>query len=227
MYSRQSSIPCGRIFSFVATVLVFAVTAFATTEKVVYSFLAAPDGFGPGAALVADSAGNLYGTTGGGGAASCSCGTVFELSPPTTSGGDWTETTLYSFEGGTADGAQPGGTLVFDSAGNLYGVTISGGNNSGSAGTVFELSPPASPGGGWTETLLWAFQPNGKGGVSPGGLAMDAEGDLFGTGYMGGANRDGVVWELLKPRAGFNSAWVEKVLYSFGSVANDGTNPGP
>jgi len=227
MYRLRPSLTCGRISSFAVAVLIFAGCAFATTEKVVYSFGAAPDGFGPGTALVADSAGNLYGTTGAGGTASCGCGTIFELSPPSISGGSWTETTLYSFQGGTEDGAQPGGTLVFDSAGNLYGVTIKGGNNNGTAGTVFELSPPTSPGGSWTETLLWAFQPNGRGGVTPGGLAMDAEGDLFGTGYQGGANRDGVVWELLKPRVGFNSLWVEKVLYSFGSVANDGTNPSP
>jgi len=225
MHRCQSSLTCARILSFAVVVLVLAGCAFATTEKVVYSFLAPPDGDGPGAGLVADSAGNLYGTTSGGGSASCSCGTVFELSPPTTSGGAWTERTLYSFQGGTADGARPVGTLIFDKDGNLYGTTTQGGTNN--PGTVFELSPPATAGGVWTETLLWIFNPNGVGGTTPASLAMDAEGDLFGTGYQGGANRAGVVWELLKPRVGFNTAWVEKVLYSFGSVANDAVNPGP
>src|SRR5579863_1601612 len=129
MHTRQSSLTCVRVSFFAIAVLVFAGSAFATTEKVVYSFAAAPDGFGPGLGLVADSAGNLYGTTEAGGAASCSCGAVFELSPPTASGGAWTETILHSFQGGTADGAKPVGTLIFDSAGNLFGTTISGGSN--------------------------------------------------------------------------------------------------
>jgi uncharacterized repeat protein (TIGR03803 family) len=226
MNPRSSFLACDRISSFAIAVLVFAASTFASTEKVVYSFPDLAGGAGPEAGLVADSAGNLYGTASAGGAnSSCNCGTVFELSPPTTSGGAWTETVLYSFQGGTSDGMRPGGTLIFDTQGNLYGTTIEGGNNN--QGTVFELSPPAVADGAWTETLLWAFPASGERGAWPAGLAMDAEGDLFGTGYLGGANRAGVVWELLKPRAGFNTVWVEKVLYSFGAVANDGANPGP
>src|ERR1700722_13814134 len=95
--------------------------------------------------LVEDAAGNLYGTTAGGGTGSCpngtDCGTVFELSPST--GGSWNWTLLYSFAG-NPDGGAPFAGLVFDSAGSLYGTTAGGGPYSNGAlggGTVFELTP--------------------------------------------------------------------------------------
>jgi hypothetical protein len=73
-------------------------------------------------------------------------GTVFEVSPPATSGGAWTEAVLHSFKGGTSDGANPYyGSLIADSSGNLYGTT-QGGGASGTrcggpgCGTVFKLA---------------------------------------------------------------------------------------
>jgi len=111
MHPRPSLLISSRVAFLLAAILIFAATAFATTEKVVYSFQSAPDGYWPQASLVADSAGNLYGTTEGGGN---NYGTVFELSPPATAGGAWTETILYSFQGSGNDGAFPMGTLVFD-----------------------------------------------------------------------------------------------------------------
>jgi uncharacterized repeat protein (TIGR03803 family) len=107
------------------------------------------DGYAPYAGLIADAAGNLYGTTQVGGA--YNGGTVFELSPKV--GGGWTETVLYSFGNGT-DGAFPFGGLIFDKAGNLYGVT-SKGNYADVAGIAFELSP--TTGAEWTETVLHVF----------------------------------------------------------------------
>src|SRR5437016_5791140 len=78
--------------------------ASATTEAVIYSFKGGTDGSGPSAGLVADAAGNLYGTTtsGGGGPCASGCGTVFRLSPQP--GGGWLEAVLYSFQAGN-DGA--------------------------------------------------------------------------------------------------------------------------
>jgi len=101
-----------------------------------YKFKGGSDGSGPDAALVFDKAGNLYGTTGGGG--TFGNGTVFELTP--NSRGPWTETVLYSFTGGT-DGSGPGATLILDDAGNLYGTTQYGGSGQGQAGfgVVFEI----------------------------------------------------------------------------------------
>jgi uncharacterized repeat protein (TIGR03803 family) len=99
------------------------------TETVLYSFTDPPDGVSP-YGLIADAAGNLYGTTAGGGA-NVYYGTVFKLTP------SGTETVLYSFTGGS-DGSGPLGTLIADASGNLYGTTISGGANG--YGTVFKLS---------------------------------------------------------------------------------------
>src|ERR1017187_10338672 len=105
------------------------------TEKVLHSFGNGTDGTYPEGGLIFDAAGNLYGTTWGGGAQG-NGGTVFELT--TAAGGTWPERGLHNFGSG-ADGAHPGAGLVFDAAGNLYGTTRGGGTYGG--GTVFELTP--------------------------------------------------------------------------------------
>ena len=103
---------------------------------VLHSFTGGSDGAYPEAGLIADMAGNLYGTTYGGGAGG---GTVFQLQ---ASG---TLTVLHTFTGG--DGAYPVAGLLADAAGNLYGTTAGGGSGANCAhgcGTVFELTVPAS-----------------------------------------------------------------------------------
>ena len=227
MYTRQSSLNSSGVGFFLTAVLLFAGTAFASTEKVVFDFPGLTDGVSPAGTLVADGAGNLYGTTlNGGSVPSCSCGTVFELSPPTTAGGSWTETVLYSFQGGS-DGAYPSNTLIFDAEGNLYGTTPDGGINN--RGTVFELSPPATPSASWTETVLWRFPDSRLKGYLPvAKLVMDANGNLYGTTQFGGANFSscncGTVFELVKP-TGTSTSWAERVLYNFGAFTGDGTSP--
>ena len=105
------------------------------TETVLHTFIQnGIDGAGPIGGLIFDHAGNLYGTTSGGG--TFLAGTAFELSP--AGGGTWTEKILHSF-GSDPDGQDPQASLVFDGAGNLYGTTVTGG--AGGAGAVFELSP--------------------------------------------------------------------------------------
>jgi uncharacterized repeat protein (TIGR03803 family) len=107
------------------------------TEKVLHSFTNdGTDGHNPYAGLALDAAGNLYGTTSGGGA--YGGGTVFELSP--TTGGGWTETIAYSFNTNGVDGQGPLAGLIFDAAGNLYGTTIYGGGVY-NEGSVFEITP--------------------------------------------------------------------------------------
>jgi uncharacterized repeat protein (TIGR03803 family) len=113
-------------------------------ETVLYAFTGSSDGGDPRGGLIFDSAGNLNGTTAGGGGIGCGlagCGTVFRLTPQ--SNGSWTETVLYSFTG--PDGAGPQDSLVLDQAGNLYGTTVYGGQTGCQAnlgcGVVFEVTP--------------------------------------------------------------------------------------
>jgi uncharacterized repeat protein (TIGR03803 family) len=126
---------------------------------------------------------------------------------------------LHSFLDNSRDGGFPVATLVFDKAGNLYGVTNSGG--AFNYGTVFEVSRNA--GGGWTEKTLHNFNDNGKDGYNAyGSLIFDASGNLYGTSYSGGVNDLGTVYELI-PRAG--GTWGEKVLCNFAGTSGSGAYP--
>jgi uncharacterized repeat protein (TIGR03803 family) len=184
------------------------------TEQVLHSFGNGTDGAFLAAGLIFDTAGNLYGTTAGGG--TYSDGTVFELTP--TAGGGWTEKVLYSFNGNGTDGYAPYSGLVFDAAGNLYGTAYYGGTYS--RGTVFELTPQA--GGTWTEQVLHSFG-NGTDASAPfAGLTFDTAGNLYGTTEVGGTFNYGAVFELT-PAAG--GTWTEKVVYSFANNGTDGTVP--
>jgi uncharacterized repeat protein (TIGR03803 family) len=179
------------------------------TEKVLYSFTGGSDGRQPFAGLIFDSSGNLYGTTLFGGAAGN--GTVFEL---VNSSGNYTEKVLYSFTNGS-DGGQPAAGLIFDSSGNLYGTTGSGG--AAGAGTVFEL---VNSSGNYTERVLYSF--GGSDGANPvAGLIADASGNLYGTTALGGAAGAGTVFELVNSSGNYT----EKVLYSFTSFTSDGSEP--
>ena len=183
-------------------------------ETPLYSFTGGTDGAYPGAGLIMDSSGNLYGTTVGGGASGY--GTVFKV----TSTG--TETVLYSFAGPPyggfgADGAYPTAGLVVDGSGNLYGTTSSGGVNS--TGTVFEVTPAG------VETVLYSFcsQTNCADGAYPmAGLIMDSAGNLYGTTASAGALLAGNVFQLTP-----GTPWTETTLYSFCSEpgCSDGAVP--
>jgi uncharacterized repeat protein (TIGR03803 family) len=104
-------------------------------ETILYDFVGNAKGNGPGAGVVMDKKGNLYGTTIYGGSSECGCGVVYELSP--SANGKWKYTVLHAFIG--SDGAQPDANLILDSKGNLYGTTATGG--AGGAGVAFELTP--------------------------------------------------------------------------------------
>lgn len=110
---------------------------------------------------------------------------MFELSP--SSNGTWTKTILYSFNDGL-DGGFPSSGLTVDAAGNFFGETYDGGSfacpESG-CGVVYELSPQA---GSWKFSVKHTFNGlNGSRGSQPsGGLALDGDGDLYGTTGTGG-----------------------------------------
>jgi hypothetical protein len=172
---------CGTVFEFVQSNGVW-------TENILFSFeYSATTGAFPFGGIIFDPAGHMYGTTRQGGdvcpvSIYASCGTVFELSPPSVSGNPWTSTTLYIFTGG-ADGGSPYDTLVRDASGNLYGTTNVGGlrNKTTSKGTVFELSPPAVSGGAWTETTLHKFGTANGDGSNPLAGLLRLNGVLYGT----------------------------------------------
>jgi uncharacterized repeat protein (TIGR03803 family) len=155
---------------------------------VIHTFPGAPkDGKDAEGTLVFDKMGNLYGTTTGGG---IGLGTVFELSP--LENGQWAEEILYSLKGGKTDGKDPFAGIVFDSYGNIYGTTFSGGESD--EGTVFELLAPVGA-GSYSEKVLWSFE--GADGAYPyAGLTVDGARNLYGTAYSGGLNDAGVVFEV-------------------------------
>jgi uncharacterized repeat protein (TIGR03803 family) len=115
------------------TVFELSKSAGVWVELRLYSFGGTGDGAYPLAGLIADSSGNLYGTTYNGGA--YANGTVFKLAPTV---GTWNESWLYSFVGAST-GWEPYGGLFKDSSGNLYGTTERGGASG--YGTVFEIVP--------------------------------------------------------------------------------------
>jgi uncharacterized repeat protein (TIGR03803 family) len=171
------------------------------SERVLYWFRGGYDGRQPHSGLIFDGAGNLYGTTSGGGA--FREGTVFKLTP--NQGGAWTESVLHSFDG--EDGDDPEAGLIFDAAGNLYGTTAYGGAYFW--GTAFTLAPTAKD--GWKESVLYAFNFNdGRNPVAS--LILDAAGNLYGTTADGGRNGFGTVFKLTPTSRG---RWSKLVLHSF------------
>ncbi len=159
------------------------------TETILHSFNASStDGSNPYCNLIFDSAGNLYGTTGGGG--TNQEGTVFKLAPGKS--GTWTESVLHSFGGPGTDGQFPfNGGVVFDSLGNLYGTTGEGGSTG--QGIVFKMSPAS--GGSWTESVYLNF--DGTNGIDPTyGLAVNA-GNIYGAALYGGTQLAGTVIEIV------------------------------
>jgi uncharacterized repeat protein (TIGR03803 family) len=200
----------------IAVIIIFCGFAFGqASETVLYSFGSNNfDGRDPNGGVTFDSSGRIFGTTPAGG--TNGQGTVFELQP---SANGWTETVIYNFCSvgypTCYNGRVSTSKLLIDSSGNLFGTTGAGGNagadcQAESGGIVFELSPPLSPSGSWTETVLWNF--DGGGGCGPNGnLIVDALGDLYGTTMTGGEANRGTVFEL-SPTA---SGWTETVLYSF------------
>lgn len=165
--------------------VIFKLTS-AGTETVLHTFTGS-DGAMPAAALIRDSAGNLYGTTTTGGNLACGtdgpygCGTVFKLS---ASG---TYTVLHKFNGGS-DGMAPSAPVIRDSSGTLYGTTTEGGSSC-SCGIVFALSSSGK------ETILYSFKGGSDGSFPQAGLVRDASGNLYGTTEYGGAGY-GTVFQI-------------------------------
>ncbi len=191
---------CGNIFQFVNS-------GGSWTESVLYEFSGEADGGLPPGGVVFDHAGNLYGLTSY--SQPYQCGTAFELA---NSGGSWTLSTLYAFNPQIGDGCQPSAAPIFDASGNLYGASI---GNSGGPGAVFQLVPGQ---GSWTENVLHLFPSDVQSADSP--LIMDSQGNLYGTTYTYGANNCGSVYKLTPSDGG----WIYTDLHDFNEFV-DGCNP--
>lgn len=195
----------GYIFNLAPPLNVCTIVNCSWNATVVYGFPGGANGATPkGAALVFDSAGNMYGTTSAGGTGN---GVVYQLTP------QGTQTPIYTFAG-TPDGATPYSGVILDSAGNFYGVTTAGG--AAGDGAVYELSP--NGGGGWTEQVIYSFTGGNDGSSPTGGLILDHAGNLYGSTANGGANGGGTVFEL-SPNGG---SWQYNLVYSFSGGANCG-----
>jgi uncharacterized repeat protein (TIGR03803 family) len=156
---------------------VFEIASHNHAEVILHSFLAS-GGWAPDGGLIADSAGDLYGTTssgscldGGGG-----CGTVFEIAAVARK-----ETVLHTFaRGGDIDGF-PKGRLVMDRSGNLYGTTWMTSLRSHVSGTLFEIASDTRD-----TRILHAFAGGRDGNTPNGDLIVDGKGDVYGTTQFGG-----------------------------------------
>jgi uncharacterized repeat protein (TIGR03803 family) len=178
------------------------------SPQVLHNFTGGSDGGYLQTGLILDSAGNLYGTTWGGGTCgpvSGGFGTVFELEK---SSDGYTETVLYNF----CNAATVAG-VTMDQAGNLYGTTLDGG--SGRVGGIFELVKSST--GYAFHLLLYSFQDTpGDGSTPQAGLIMDSAGNLYGTTEVGDALESGTVFEL-NPNATLSGVTLSPSSLTFGS----------
>ncbi len=223
--------------AWLAILLAAAIQATPAQESVIYGFQpGSSDGQSPDGGVAIDKEGNVYGTTSTGGAHGS--GIVYELSPPSQSGGDWTETIVFNFGDNAAAGGSPGitgqgGTVILDNEGNLYGTAPGGVSNVGgvlASGVVYELSPPAGGSGEWTAQALYTFltdpsEPTAL--KNPiGAVGFDKNGNVYGIAVGGGAHGQGGVFEL-SPPAQAGDEWTMTALYSFNNSSEAAQPWGP
>jgi len=196
----------------VFSMVMFTITSFAATpqKKILYTFTGGTDGAYPYAGFAVGAGGVLYSTTSGGGLDYCGypCGVVFSFTPPQP-GGSWTETPIYSWEGGYPTGSTTG--VVFDNKGNLYGT---------SQNVLFQLVPPQG-GGSWTYNQV-DYTAYGQL-ADP---AVDAAGNLYytyGDAYELSPNSNGT-WTstTVAVNAGDTTLAMDKQGHFYGSTSTGG-----
>ena len=173
-------------------------------ETVLHNFAGGTDGATPEGRLVRDAAGNLFGTTFGGGTSGD--GTIFEINSKGK------EIILHRFTG--ANGAYPEAGLTMDAKGDLYGTTTAGGANGN--GTVFKLEKNTK--GKWIEHVLYSFGPGTDGTIPVAGITLDKAGNIYGTTSAGGTYTYGTIFELTRGKTG----WTESILHDFQDAADGG-----
>jgi len=159
------------------------------SESSIYSFPGINQPGGPNGDLLLDAKGNIYGTTLGNGNGITNQTVAYELQK-TANGYNYVQLYEFCSLSNCADGQYPEGGLKADAAGSLYGTTNGGGQFG--QGTVYQLK---QTNGKWTETVLHSF--NGTDGQSPyGNINFDANGNLYGSTFVGGSSDSGVVYEI-------------------------------
>jgi uncharacterized repeat protein (TIGR03803 family) len=215
MRSQKPFPTANMVFPIFLTLLLASIVVAAQTQatkfNVLHTFHGA-DGGSPMGVLVRDAAGNIYGTTVGGGTGKCSklgCGTAFKLN---RSG---QQVWVHSFGGG--DGYGPDAGLLRDAAGNLFGTTLDGGKvtktcggaQAGGCGVVFRLDRNGN------ETVLYKFKGTPDGDSPEALLVEDKAGNLYGTTYEGGAEGLGAVLKI-------DTNGKEIILHSFAGPPDGG-----
>ncbi len=182
-------------------------------QTVLWNFGGGDDGINPGVGdLTFDAEGRIYGTTYTGGARSL--GTVYQLTP--IPGGGWTESVVYSFQGGlSGDGALPWANVTFDPAGNMYTTTMEGGG--ADCGTAVRLYPSQS---GWADTILHSFACSSDGQYPLAGLVFDPAGNLYGATVERGPSQSGTVFELAAP----DGSGGYSIIYNFNGIGYGPSN---
>jgi len=188
-----------------AAVIVLFAPPITLAVKPVFTTLYNFAGAAPGASplwLIEGPGGVLYGATYTG---------IFSLTPPTSPGGEWTETALHTFPS-KKHLTIPYAQAVIGPNGILYGGTAQEGPYY--SGLIYALQPPASAGQPWTEKVLYTFTGGADGGFPNSPLTLTGDGTLYGATAYGGANGVGVVFAL-RPPAAPGGSWTEQVLYNY------------
>ena len=158
-------------------------------EQILHHFGSGTDGQSPIQQIAMDAGGAIYGTTTGGGL--YGQGAAFELIQQEN--GAWKENLIHSFGSGT-DGSGPYSGVTLDAAGHVYGTTFFGGTLGG--GVLFELIPHGN-GAAFAEKIVHDFVASGDGTNPLAGVTFDSSGNIFGTTEGGGANGEGIVYEIV------------------------------
>jgi hypothetical protein len=173
--------------------------------------------------VIVGPGGELYGTAQNGGITGCPvCGIVYELFPPTSPGGNWPFKILYSM---TPEASFPVG-VAMGKGGVLYGVADEGGRACPDCASVFSLTPPATPGGAWIETIFYTFS-EGDFNNSFYPLTIGPGGVLYGTANVPGVSQTccGIVYSLTPPATGSSGGWTETTMHDFAGAPSDGSQP--
>ena len=175
-------------------------------HTVLYSFTGGVDGGEPYKGVTLDRDGNLYGTAVTGGSGNCEggCGVIYKL---TNRKGTWTQKVVHAFTGGD-DGSGPGSRVTVDRAGNIYGMTPTGGTYG--LGTIYQIRPPST--GALTFKVIHAFTGGADGSSGSAGRMILRDGRLYGAATTGGNHGSGIVFELTPMPFG---EWGFKTIYTF------------